>query len=441
MTGDVGFPIMAGTGKQIIIHDIPIGVEPLFIRLTVLDRQPLDIAALVAQVDSTALKNRLDFIETVRHRTGNPTHLQAVRDSILDHFFVHRWETREQDVPFNAYTGKNLLGNRYGYASGQQTVLVDAHYDTVFGSPGADDNGSGTVGFMEIAEVLSPYPCANTLRFIGFDLEESGLVGSAEYVQKIPSDEEVLGVFNLEMIGYYTEEPNTQELPQGFNLLFPNAYNQVAADSFRGNFITNVGNANSQSLVDLFRQSAQTYVPDLRVIDVVAPGNGSIAPDLLRSDHAPFWVSNRKALMLTDGSEFRYDCYHQPSDLSTKLDFGFMQQVTQVTLAAAAQLADVRHGSWKTVEATTLNASASVLDCSVKTWNNGGGIQLEIKDCVIDTEARFQVFSVDGKMLVELPFSLKNNTELLFEGEFSREMRYIVRIVNEQGRVLWNGKI
>ncbi|MDO8366692.1 MAG: M28 family peptidase, partial [Saprospiraceae bacterium] len=256
----------------------------------------------------------------------------------------------EQAVPLGNYSGKNLIGTQPGTASAEKVIINDAHYDTVNNAPGADDNGSGTVGVMEAVRLLSRYPSKKTLRYIGFDLEESGLLGSVRYVSfGIPAGEQIEGVFNYEMIGYWSNEPNSQTLPPGFSTLFPAAAATVAANQYRGDFITNVGNTASQSLVLLFSNSAQQYVPGLKVISLDVPGDGSIAPDLRRSDHAPFWSAGKKALMLTDGANFRNECYHTPADtLDEKLDFTFMSNVVKATIASMAQLAEMQHGDWAT---------------------------------------------------------------------------------------------
>jgi hypothetical protein len=351
-TGDLGPGVAPGAGKTVVIDvaDL-VATSPSFtVRVTADDHQPLDLAALVAAVDSNRLRSDLEFVEGVRHRNTGAAHLAAVRDSMAALFAAAGLYVEDQSFTYTNYTGHNIAGHLPGTAS-QQVVVIDAHYDTVNNAPGADDNGSGTVGVWEAARILSRYPSQKALRFIGFDLEEAGLIGSQRYVTSlVNNDVEIAGVFNFEMIGYYSDEPNSQTLPTGFNLLFPNAYNAVAADDFRGNFITNVGNTASQALVTLFDTTAAALVPGLRVISVAVPGNGEIAQDLRRSDHTPFWEGGYPALMLTDGANFRNECYHTPSDtLDDKLNFTFMANVVRATVAAAANLAGLQHGDWATV--------------------------------------------------------------------------------------------
>jgi hypothetical protein len=350
-TGDIGFPVQPGTRN--ITCDLA-GIfninAPFTVRVIADDRKSFDIQWLVDQVDSNRIRANLAFVEGIRHRTTGNAHLNATRDSIKNLFLEAGLFYEEQDVPLGNYTGKNLIGTLPGTFSAQKIIINDAHYDTVNNAPGADDNGSGTVGVMEAVQLLSRYPFKKSLRFIGFDLEESGLVGSIRYVnQGIGANEQIEGVFNHEMIGYWSDEPNTQTLPQGFSLLFPAAAAEVAANSNRGDFITNVGNTNSQPLALLFSNAAQEYVPDLKVITLDVPGNGQLAPDLRRSDHTPFWEAGIQALMLTDGANFRNECYHTPGDtLSEKLNFTFLSNVVKATIASMAELAEIQHGDWAT---------------------------------------------------------------------------------------------
>ncbi len=366
-TGDLGNGILVGNGKKIECNLAAAVGQKLFFKVQAND-QPFDIQSIVNEVDSTRMKNDLNFVEGIRHRTAGAAHLQATRDTMEKLFLSMNLAVQKQDVPFGNSTGKNIIGTHAGAVLPQNVVIVDAHYDTVSNAPGADDNGSGTVGVWEAARILSKYRFKKSLRFIGFDLEESGLIGSREYVLLgLPASETVEGVFNFEMIGYFSTMPGSQALPTGFNLLFPAAYNEVSANDFRGDFITNIGNTNSQSLVTLFKSAANQYVSGLKVINVVAPGNSQVAPDLRRSDHVPFWDTNRKALQITDGANFRNDCYHTPQDTADgKLSFTFMSNVVKATVAAAAILAEPLPGGAETVEVDLTSATLEPDPCR---WN------------------------------------------------------------------------
>ncbi len=406
VTGDLGFPVTPGTGRTITcdIGQLAALQNANFtVRLVADDKQPFDLQSLVDEVDSLRLKADLGFLEGIRHRNTGLNHLNATRDSLRAHFSGLGLALEEKTFAYGNATGINILGHQPGIDSAGKVVIVDAHYDTVNDAPGADDNGSGVAGVMEISRLLSLYPAEKTLRYIGFDLEEDGLRGSLNYTAGgIPAGEQVQGVFNFEMIGYYSEQPNSQTIPAGFDVFFPDATAQINANQKKGDFITNVANSKCQSLALLFSNAAIQYVPGLKVVTLVAPGDGSAFSDLLRSDHAPFWFTNRPALMLTDGANFRNECYHTPQDMAAgKLNFTFMANVTKATLAAAAQLAGIRHGDWATANFQGLVPATEAPDCRFALrYASGAGSHLRITagDCPA-TELRGEIHDEKGMLL------------------------------------------
>ena len=371
LQGDAGYPITVGTGKSIVWHYDPNalsvalgpGNQSFTARVTADDRFPVDIADIVAEVDSARMMQTLDFIEGTRHRSANPVHHAEVRDSInliRDGQGLQDWNSNFTTLGLQGY---NLVSRKAGLYDDAPTWFVTAHYDSEINTPGADDNGSGTTGVIEAMRVLSQYEFRNSIRFIAFDLEEDGLLGSINYVQnRILPWEDVSGVLNMEMIGYYDDSPNSQDIPTGFNILFPDAYNAVIADSSRGNFLTNVANTNSEWLGLQFDTCAATYVPDLRVIPLVTPGTGLFTPDLRRSDHAPFWDTGNPALMLTDGANLRNPNYHQPGDSLSTIHPWFFHRSAQAVIATCAKLAQPLHAGSDTSQAFVLNLPVASAD-------------------------------------------------------------------------------
>jgi Zn-dependent M28 family amino/carboxypeptidase len=400
-TGDIGAGIRPGTNKKISLKLLgqPLSGSVMF-RVTVLDHKTLDIAGLVAQIDSNELKQTVQYLAKIRHRTAGATHLKQVQDSIGQLFTKHRLSLKEDRFTYQTnYTARNILGHKSGYSALQQTVLVGAHYDSVSNSPGADDNATGTAAVLALAELLAPYPAQRGLRFAGFDLEETGLTGSTHYVNQLAATDTIAAFFNFEMIGVFDTMIGSQTLPTGFNQLFPAAYQALVNDGFRGNFITNVGNTASQELVDQYRNAAKNYVPSLKVIDVVTPGTGSLTPDLRRSDHAPFWSTGRKAIMITDGSEFRYDQYHTPSDLVKNLHFGFMQAVTQASAAAIIESAGVVSGCYSIIPVVTSSTISPDQDlCDIKIFRQKEACLMQLADCNLGV-LHIEIFAINGQLI------------------------------------------
>ncbi len=343
LSNDFGSGVIPGNSKTLVwdysAHSANIYATK--IKLVASDNQAISIADMVSQVDSNKLKSNLGFIAGIRHYSAGLAHLNAVRDSIENRFKSANLKTDRQDFSYSTFPlGQNILGRKAGLKDEAITYVVDAHYDGVSNGPAADDNGSGVAGMLEALRILANYNFEHTLSFIGFDYEESGLVGSTRYVQNgIRSYEDIQGVLNFEMIGYYTDSVNSQTMPAGFNVLFPQAYQSLQMDSFRGNTLIACGNTNSSSLLSQFTTAATLYVPALKVTSLEVPANGGIAPDLRRSDHASFWDNGQKALMLTDGANTRNKNYHTASDSIGTLNFTFMTNVVKATLATAAKLA------------------------------------------------------------------------------------------------------
>ncbi|MCF8243547.1 MAG: M28 family peptidase [Saprospiraceae bacterium] len=371
-TGDIGAGIMPGTGKQISWDFSAYSASAMNdfrIMLVADDLQPVDIQSLVDLVDSTRLIGDLTFIEGIRHRTTGAVHLQETKDFIYSQFLDRGLDTYEQPFTFGNYNAQNIIGRHPGAEISGDTYILGGHFDTVDDAPGADDNGSAIAGMLEAMRILSQYPTKKTLKFVGFDLEEANLIGSTRYVSTgILNGEVVAGMVDFEMIGYYSEAPNSQTLPTGFNLLFPDAYNDVASQEFKGNFITNVGKVgDSATLMQAYQTASQTYVPALRVVSVEAPSAWqALTPDLGRSDHAPFWVTNRPAIMLTDGANFRNPNYHTPGDSLGTINFTFMANVVKGAVATLAELAEVQHADTWWVDTDFFTQTKEAFGCGVK---------------------------------------------------------------------------
>lgn len=368
-TGDVGAGISPGTGKQ-ITWDFSAysgtAMDEFRLMLVADDLHPVDIQQLVDMVDSARLISDLSFIEGVRHRTAGAAHLQETKDFLTSQYLDHGLQTYTQDFTYGNYNAQNIIGRQPGTGTTGDTYIVGGHFDTVADAPGADDNGSAVVGVLEAMRVLTQYPTKKALKFINFDLEEVGLVGSNRYVSNgIGNGEVVAGMIDFEMIGYYTEVPNTQSFPFGFNLLFPDAYNEVGSQQNKGNFITNVGRmGNSSPLMQQYKTSSATYVPALRVVNVESPV--AFPSDLGRSDHAPFWVAGKPAIMLTDGAEFRNPNYHTPGDSLGTINFTFMANVVKGTAATLAELAEVQHADVWWADTDLFTPTQESFGCGVK---------------------------------------------------------------------------
>ncbi len=405
VTGDIGPHQTPGPGSY-FEWDYPDSLSGMVgdmrIRLTANDWQETDIQQVIDGIDSIGLRQYLTFIEGIRHRTTGAAHLQEVRDSILDVFNAYGLESSTHDFPFGNHTGTNLLGRLEGSFDPCRTLIIDGHYDTVEDSPGADDNGSSIAGMLEIVRVLHDLDLGYTVKFIGFDLEEAGLVGSEEYVgYGMPSDEHIAAVINMDMIAYFSNAPNSQTVPELFDIVFPDLYQELVDNEFRANFITSTANEFSDTLGVLFESTAAMYVPELLIGTMVVPGNGELIPDSRRSDHAAFWDAGYMALHLSDGAETRNPNYHDPTDVLDSCNMTFATQITKAVAATVIRLAKPMRGA--VVEASVQSDPTSgIRDLSEHAFhvtvmpNPSNGLFLLRSDARI---IQVNLFDVTGRLL------------------------------------------
>jgi hypothetical protein len=209
-------------------------------------------------------------------------------------------------------------------------VLVGAHYDSVGGCPGADDNASAVAAMLACAKACSrPQPAASVC-FVSFNREEDSLLGSRDFVRWLETQTkiEIECAHILEMVGYASDQPKTQRIPPGLAVRVPNI----------GNFLGLLANRDSDEVLNGALACASTYLPDLPVIGLqVTLGLEKYFPVLLRSDHAPFWQKKIPAMMWTDTSEFRNPFYHQPGDKPHTLNYNFLRAVTQALTACVLE--------------------------------------------------------------------------------------------------------
>jgi len=229
------------------------------------------------------------------------------------------YEVARQEYEVWGVKCDNLEVEIAGSTRADEIVIVGGHYDTVPGSPGANDNGSGVAATLALARAFAGSSPERTLRFVAFVNEEppyfqSEEMGSLVYARRSRErDENVVAMLSMETIGYFSDEPGSQQYPPGFRLFYPS----------QGNFIGVVGNFGSRKLV---RQAVKIFRANADF-----PCEGGALPGLIVgvgwSDHWSFWQEGYQAVMITDTAPFRYPHYHQASDTPDKLDFDRMARV------------------------------------------------------------------------------------------------------------------
>ena len=268
-----------------------------------------------------------------RHPTSSPTALHRAEDYLTEQFKILGLEVSTH--PFRALgdTYRNVIGARSASNPSPESdapLIIAAHYDTVMGSPGADDNASALAVMLEVARCLLDVPLSRAVRFIAFCLEEEDLLGSLAYVSWLrESKQEVSGAIVLECVGYATSDEGSQQVPPGMPIAVPSV----------GDFLAIVGNTASAALAAAVEGAARERVPDLKTVALTVPGNGELLPDTRRSDHAAFWHYGYPAVMLTDTADFRNPHYHRSTDRLDTLNLEFMERVARAVTGAVLDLA------------------------------------------------------------------------------------------------------
>jgi Zn-dependent M28 family amino/carboxypeptidase len=206
-----------------------------------------------------------------------------------------------------------------GSSRAGEIVLLGAHYDTVTGCPGANDNATGVAALLELAGRIASRPHARTVKCVAFVNEEPPFfmtprMGSVVYANAAKArGDRIVGMLSLETMGYYSDEPGSQRYPAPIAPFYPDA----------GNFIGFVSNIRSARLLmkarRAFRQRTSFPVQAAAVPAVVA-GVGW-------SDHWSFWQAGYPAMMVTDTAPFRYPWYHTPADTPERISADKLAQV------------------------------------------------------------------------------------------------------------------
>jgi len=224
----------------------------------------------------------------------------------------------------------NIEAEAAGQAHPDEIVVVGAHYDTVMGTPGANDNTSGVAAMLALARRFAGRKTDRTLRLVALVNEEppyfqTDQMGSRVYARQCRQrGDRIAAMLSLETIGWYDDTPGSQKYPTPFGLLYPST----------GNFIGFIGNIASR---DLVRQALGTFRRHEPF-----PSEGAALPEAIPgvgfSDQWSFWQEGYRAIMVTDTALYRYPYYHQPEDTIDKVDFDRMARVVRGLEAVVAEL-------------------------------------------------------------------------------------------------------
>jgi Zn-dependent M28 family amino/carboxypeptidase len=248
--------------------------------------------------------------------------LSAAADFITRSFEAAGYTVAFQPYEVNGRTYRNIIVERRGTQEPDRILIVGAHYDTVEGTPGADDNASGVAVLLELSRLHAETRFRKTVRFVAFTLEEppffrSRQMGSRVYARSLKArGERIEGMLCLEMVGYYSQAKGSQSFP-----LFWLRWRYPTT----GNFITVVGNSASAPLQARVRDALKAHAA-LPVETFTGPW---WIPGVDLSDHSSFWKEGYPAVMLTDTAFYRNPHYHRSTDRWETLDYQSMAELTR----------------------------------------------------------------------------------------------------------------
>jgi Zn-dependent M28 family amino/carboxypeptidase len=261
----------------------------------------------------------------------NPRALRRAEEFIASAWRAQGYEVTRHEYELHRERWANVEVTRRGARRPEQMVLVGAHYDSVIGSPGANDNATGVAAMLEISRRMASAHPERTVRFVAFVNEEPPFfktpqMGSRVYARQARErGDDFRAMLSLETIGYYSEAKGSQQYPPLFGFFYPD----------RGNFIAFVGNFSSRALVHRAERAFRSH-SDFPIESVTTFG---AVPGVDWSDHGSFWKHDYQALMVTDTALYRYPYYHTAADTPDKVNYDALARVTDGLGAVIMDLA------------------------------------------------------------------------------------------------------
>ena len=269
--------------------------------------------------DTSHLRRSLELIiNTTGPRTYNNVDvLDTVAERIRNEFQKNTDRVSFQNYAVEEKQYKNVIAS-FGPEEGER-IIVGAHYDVCGNQDGADDNASGVAGILELAKLLKDKTSKYRIDLVAYTLEEppyfnSKQMGSYIHAKSLhDAHVSIKGMISLEMIGYYSENENSQDYPIGFmKWIYGN----------KGNYITIV----QKSFCGAFAKQFKELSFENNSIPTKAFRAPSFIGGISLSDHKNYWKFGYSAVMVTNTAFYRNHNYHEETDKLATLDISKMGQ-------------------------------------------------------------------------------------------------------------------
>jgi len=302
------------------------------------DGKPLE-GQMQAELEAieNALRADVEFM-SVTLGERNPEHYDALVRCA--DWVKERWEAQGYVVKTQSFT---LEGREYanleieipGDKAPSEIVVISAQYDTLPGSPGANNNGSGMAVLLKLSELLKGYSPDRTLRLVAFTTEEdpyfgTEMMGSYHYAKRSSElGEDILIMLSMDAMGYHVNTTRSQKLPFPFSLFYPD----------RGDFLAFIGDLSSRKyMVDVTRgfKKGSSFPIEAGVVPQGVTGAGW-------SDHCSFWRFGYPGMQVTDTGAFRSPWHANEGDTMEKIDFDALSRIALGMYAGVAELTQTDH--------------------------------------------------------------------------------------------------
>ncbi len=326
-------------------------------------------AAIRAETSPARLRALVESIPGPRNRLNAAAAMDEADALITEAWHAVGWTTERQELllhgewglrdepsdgrPRKRVTrypelrGANLIATKAGRET--DAIVVAAHHDTVWNSPGADDNAAGVAVLLEVARLIAGDSLRQTVVLATPDFEEIGLIGARELVKLLRTRHRVRGAIVFDPIGYMNPAPEAQKVPPGVGMLYPGQMKRLAARDNAGDGVVAIHRRRSNALVRVWAECAAAAIGRERVVMLRDPCDLPIigpflnlvplARNFSRSDHRRFWDKRLPAIQVTNTANFRNPHYHRASDKPTTLDYETLADVTVATVLAVRRLA------------------------------------------------------------------------------------------------------
>ncbi len=253
-----------------------------------------------------------------RHAGESLANVLAAERWIVDRLKASGVEPRRDEVDLNGPKVANVEASFPGVERPDEIIVIGAHYDTVFRSPGANDNASGVAMLLATARRLGDAPTGRTVRIVFFVNEEYPFSGGIQMGSRVYAErsrargDDIVAMIAVDSVGYYTSAPGSQ-----------NYAAFIGGLPSKGNFIAFGSNRDNQQLLDhvvaIFQE--QCRFPAIGVATDLKAAS--------RSDHASFWWQGYPAIFMSDTSEYRDPNYHRPTDTADQLNYDELARLTE----------------------------------------------------------------------------------------------------------------